>query len=150
MNAERDAEDSNSCCSPETSAGEPCPHCSNVGPIVGELPVRPHQDNAIAGPWQFCRTNQCDTAFYLAEQSVEANSLATQVGHKAIDKETPICFCFSHTVTAIADDAARHDGVSTIKADIKKAVASGACACAHLNPSGDCCLGAIHQILKGR
>ncbi|MBA3249860.1 MAG: hypothetical protein H0T66_06025 [Geodermatophilaceae bacterium] len=48
----------------------------------------------------------------------------------------------------LADDLQANDGVSTIKADIKTAVAQGFCACEHLNVSGNCCLADVHRTLR--
>ena len=80
--------------------------------------------------------------------TIDADTVLTQVDSKAIDRPTPVCFCFAHTVDDIVADAVAHDGVSTIRADIKQAVADGHCACEHLNPSTKCCLADVHRILK--
>ena len=70
-----------------------------------------------------------------------ADHLRTQVAHKALDKPTPVCS--SHT----PDDIDANNGTSTIKADVKTAVADGFCACEHLNPSEKCCLAGIHRTI---
>ncbi len=59
-----------------------------------------------------------------------------------------MCFCFAHSADDVIADAASHDGASTIKAEIRQAVADGNCACEHLNPSTHCCLADIYRTLK--
>ncbi|MCC6435081.1 MAG: hypothetical protein R2770_13475 [Acidimicrobiales bacterium] len=86
--------------------------------------------------------------YYLDTATVDADAVIAQVGHKATDRPTPVCFCFGHTADDLIADAAAHDGVSTIKAEVKQAVADGHCACEHLNPSTKCCLADIHRTLK--
>jgi hypothetical protein len=136
------------CCSIPTGPALSCPSCGRVGPIVGVDPVRPHRHDAIDGTWQHCATPECPVVFYLDTDIVDADSVVTQVGAKATGRPTPVCFCFAHTADEIVADAAAHGGVSTIKAEIKQAVAGGHCACEHLNPSTTCCLADIHRTLK--
>ncbi len=59
-----------------------------------------------------------------------------------------MCFCFAHTADALREDYAANGGVSEIKVSIKVAVADSHGACAHLNPSGNCCLADVHRTLK--
>ena len=137
-----------SCCSIPTGPALACPSCGDVGPIVGVAPVRPHRRDAADGAWQHCPTARCRVVFYLDDVTVDVDSVITQVGHKATDQPVPVCFCFAHTADDLVADAAAHDGNSTIKVTIKRAVADGHCACEHLNPSTKCCLADIHRTLK--
>jgi hypothetical protein len=138
-----------SCCSTDLDADkQPCPQCGVDGPVVGHEPVRPHRPAATEGAWQHCATPDCPVVYYLVSDVVTAGELRTQVDHKALDKPTPVCFCFSHTVDDLAADLAANDGVSTTKVAIKTAVAEGFCACEHLNPSQKCCLADVHRALK--
>ncbi|MFV2038668.1 MAG: hypothetical protein ACC660_00325 [Acidimicrobiales bacterium] len=100
------------------------------------------------GDWQHCSTVNCPVVYYLRDDVVTADALRTQVALKGLDKPTPVCFCFSHTPDDLAADLAANDGVSTIKAAIKSAVAEGFCACEHLNPSRKCCLADVHRAIK--
>jgi hypothetical protein len=136
------------CCSIPAGPAMPCPSCEEIGPIVGVAPVRPHQPDAAEGAWQHCATPNCAVVYYLETATIDADTVLTQVGSKATDRPTPVCFCFAHTVDDLVADAVDHDGVSTIRADIKQAVADGHCACEHLNPSTKCCLADIHRTLK--
>ena len=137
-----------SCCSISTGPAGPCPSCGEIGPIVGMAPVRPHRPKAADGAWQHCATPGCAVVYYLDTATVDADAVIAQVGHKATDRPTPVCFCFGHTADDLIADAAAHDGVSTIKAEVKQAVADGHCACEHLNPSTMCCLADIHRTLN--
>ena len=138
-----------SCCSTDLDADrQPCPHCGATGPVIGHEPVQPHRHDVTDGSWQHCATTNCPVVYYLGADIVTAAELRTQVAHKALDKPTPVCFCFSHTPDDLAADLAANDGTSTIKASIKTAVADGFCACEHLNPSEKCCLADVHRALK--
>ena len=136
------------CCSIPTGPAQPCPSCGQHGPIIGPDPVRPHRHDATDGAWQHCATTGCPVVYYLDTTAVNTDDVITQVAHKATNQPTPLCFCFAHTADDLLTDAAAHDGVSTIKATIKQAVAEGHCACEHLNPSTNCCLADIHRTLK--
>ncbi len=141
--------ESGSCCAPVGGADpQPCPRCGTTGPVVGERPVRPHRPTAAEGPWRFCPETTCGVVYHLDGNVLETAELRTQVDHKALDKPTPVCFCFSHTRDDLVDDLRRHGGESTIQASIKEAVAGGFCACEHLNPSGRCCLADVHRTIK--
>lgn len=136
------------CCSIPTVPALSCPSCGRVGPLVGVAPVRPHQHDVADGTWQHCATPDCPVAYYLDTDIVDTDTVITQVGHKATDRPTPVCFCFAHTADDLIADADDNAGESTIKAAIKQAVAEGHCACEHLNPSTKCCLAEIHRTLK--
>lgn len=136
------------CCSTPTGPAMPCPSCRQVGPIVGTAPVRSHQRDAVDGAWQHCPTPECPVVYYLDEATVDTDTVVTQVGHKATDRPTPVCFCFAHTAEDLVADADANAGTSTIKAAIKQAVADGNCACEHLNTSTKCCLADIHRTLQ--
>jgi len=103
---------------------------------------------AVDGDWQYCANTQCQVIYHLGVDTVDADSVFTQVGLKATDQPTPVCFCFAHTADSLVADLVAHDGVSEIKAEIKAAVADSQCACEHLNPSGKCCLADVHRTVK--
>ena len=137
-----------SCCSLPVGPPRPCPSCDEVGPIVGVAPVRPHRPDAADGAWQHCPTTRCRVVYFLVRVTVDIDEVIAQVAHKATDRPEPVCFCFAHTADDLVTDIAAHDGVSTIKAAVKQAVANGHCACEHLNPSTKCCLADIHRTLN--
>lgn len=140
--------DSESCCGPSSSDVQLCGSCGEAGVVVGVDIVRPHRRHAVDGDWQYCRTEQCAVVYFVDGERVNVDSVVTQVGTKATAMPTPVCFCFAHTTEDLAADLAANSGVSEIKVQIKAAVAINGCACAHLNPSGECCLPDVHRALK--
>jgi len=136
------------CCTTDSTPANPCPECGQLGPVVGAAPVRTHRPEVGDGPWQYCPTLGCAVVFHLDVATVTEGELRSRVGAKAVAAAEPVCFCFGHTRSDLADDLARHDGATTIKPAIKAAVADGLCACEHLNPDGSCCLAAVHRTMK--
>jgi len=137
------------CCSIDPNAERtPCPVCDTTGPTVGDKPVKAHRPDAADGQWQHCATADCPVVYYMGDDTVTTDQVKAQVAHKALDKPEPVCFCFAHTADDIAADLEANDGTSTIKADVKAAVADGFCACEFLNPSTKCCLSDIHRTIK--
>jgi len=112
------------------------------------VPPSARLPDAVDEDWQHCANELCEVIFHLGSDLVETGSVSTQVGCKASDKATPVCFCFAHTADALREDLAANDGVSEIKASIKVAIADSHCACEHLNPSGKCCLADVHRTLE--
>jgi hypothetical protein len=126
----------------------PCPTCGQPGAAVGAQPVRSHRPSAVDGAWKFCTDSACRAVYFLGTDTVDDEEVRTQVGSKALARPIPLCFCFSHTLDEIIQDFRAGDGTSAIKASIKTAVADGFCSCAHLNPSGRCCLPAIQTAIR--
>lgn len=139
---------SDDCCATDATDALPCPRCGQAGPVVGEAPVRTHRPDAEPGAWQYCATAGCPVVFHLDTTTVTEDGLRNKVGNKATAAAEPVCFCFGHTRSDLADDLARNDGTGTIKPAIKAAVADGLCACEHLNPDGPCCLAAVRRTIK--
>ena len=133
------------CCATVDDASTLCPLSGDPGLEVGATPVRAHRPTAVAGRWRFCPNGACEIVFFLGDDVVEDREVICQVGAKALTKPMPVCFCFAHTADDIRIDVATHDGSSIIKTAVKAAVANGLCACEHLNPSGVCCLPAVHR-----
>ena len=136
----------NECCAPSTGNEHLCPTCAAAGASVGAASVQAHRPDAATGDWWYCPNVLCHVVFFADGETITDSSVVTQVGLKATDKPTPVCFCFAHTAADIAADLAAH-GTSTISADVRAAVAAGSCSCEHLNPSGKCCLPAIHRVV---
>ena len=107
--------------------------------------MRAHRPNTVAGRWRYCPNPACEIVFFLGDDVVNEREVICQVGAKALAKPAPVCFCFAHTAEDIRTDVNTHDGSSIIKAGVKAAVADGLCACERLNPSGVCCLPALHR-----
>lgn len=134
------------CCATSTGVVGLCPTCAARGAPVGAAVVRAHRPDTARVDWWYCPNISCHVVFFADEETITDNDVVTQVGLKATDKPTPVCFCFAHTAADIAADLAAH-GTSTISAEIRAAVAAGSCACEHLNPSGKCCLPEIHRVV---
>ena len=129
------------------TTGDRCPRCRGTGPIVGVVSVRPHRPDAVYGGWQYCTTEGCRVVFYLGSDAVDEDEVVARVGDKAGSKPEPVCFCFASTTFDLAVDLEMNDGVGTISSAIRRAAASGLCACDHLNPTHTCCLPEIgHRI----
>lgn len=134
----------NECCATSIGDEQLCPSCGTAGALVGAASVQAHRPDAARVDWWYCPNISCHVVFFAEGETITVDVVVTQVGSKATDKPTPVCFCFAHTSADIAADLAV-DGTSTISADIRAAVAAGSCACEHLNPSGKCCLPDIHR-----
>ena len=133
------------CCANVEDARTLCPLSGDPGVVVGAAPVRAHRPTAVAGRWRYCPNRACEIVFFLGDVVVDDREVICQVGAKALTAPVPVCFCFAHTAEDIRMDVVTHFGSSIIKAAVKAAVADGLCACEHLNPSGVCCLPAIHR-----
>lgn len=136
----------NECCATSIGDERRCPTCGAAGAPVGAASVQAHRPDAATVDWWYCPNLSCHVVFFADAETITDNVVVTQVGLKATDKPTPVCFCFAHTAADIAADLAEN-GTSTISADIRAAVAAGSCACEHLNPSGKCCLPDIHRVV---
>ena len=136
------------CCVSVDDVRESCPRCAMSGSVVGAAPVRAHRRTAVTGPWRHCANQGCPVVFFLDSAVVDDRDVIAQVGDKAHDKPVPVCFCFAHTQADISSDVEAHAGPSAIRTAVKAAVAGGLCACEHLNPSGECCLPAVHRAVR--
>ena len=136
------------CCISVGDAGKSCPRCGMSGSVVGAAPVRTHRRTAVTGSWRYCANPVCPVVFFLDSDVIDDRHVIAQVGDKAHDKPVPVCFCFAHTLVDIRSDVEAHAGTSAIKTAVKAAVAEGLCACEHLNPSGGCCLSAVHRAVN--
>lgn len=136
------------CCGTASTSTFPCRCCSETGPVVGAAPVRRHLSDAGDGSWQYWPTASCPVVFPLDDTTVTDDQLVAQVRDNAVEASRPVCFCFAHTAEALAADLLAHDGTSTIKASIEASVAEGLCVCEDLDPSGSCCLAAVHRTLE--
>ena len=102
----------------------------------------------MTGSWRYCANPVCPVVFFLDSDVVDDREVVARVGDKAHDKPVPVCFCFARTQADISSDVEAHAGTSAIKTAVKAAVADGLCACEHLNPSGECCLPAVHRAVR--
>jgi len=57
----------NNCCAVDSAEPTPCPQCRTIGPVIEQLPVRPHRVDPTEGPWQFCPNQQFPAIYYQAD-----------------------------------------------------------------------------------
>lgn len=131
-----------------------CPKCGEGGRKVSSVTVEAHTVEGrrrslddLDG-WRFCRTSSCDVGYFDAgRQRVLVDQMTTVPFQKSDSPERLVCFCFGHTVAAVAQDAVIN-GESAIKAAITEACRSGLDACALKNPEGVCCLGNVAAVTR--
>lgn len=131
-----------------------CPQCSQAGRKVGKVTVEAHTLEArrrtigdIDG-WRFCRTSSCAVGYFAdAAEPIFLREMGTIPFQKSGAPERFVCFCFEHTVAAVAKDA-RSNPKSTIKTAITEACRSGLDDCARKNPQGACCLGNVAAVIR--
>ena len=133
----------------------PCPQCGEAGRKVGKATVEAHTPKARRRPigdidgWRFCRTSSCAVGYFAGEtEPILLSEMGTVPFPKSDAPERFVCFCFEHTVAAVAKDA-RSNRSSTIKAAITEACRSGLDDCALKNPEGVCCLGNVAAVIRG-
>ena len=132
-----------------------CPECGASGRKVGKLTVDSHAlpvgrlEADPADDWKFCRTLDCAVVYFSLPEvaPVPLGALRTTPFPKSDNPDRLVCFCFDHTVAAVAEDAQTH-AESTLKAAITAACRSGLDDCARMNPEGVCCLGNVDAVIR--
>ena len=142
------------CCSvPEKTQGL-CPECNKKGKKVQRMTmehlVQPSQVSEIApGQYFFCENSTCEAVYFSSpgKRIFHKQDLTVRVGLKETEEPIPICYCFGYTRKMAWDEIAR-TGRMNIPETIRAEIQAGNCACEIKNPSGACCLGNVHQIVK--
>jgi len=131
-----------------------CPQCGEPGRKVGKITVEAHTLEAHrpspndSDDWRFCRSSSCAVGYFVAgSEPILLDQMGTVPFPKSDAPERLVCFCFEHTVAAVAQDA-RSGPESTIKATITEACRSGLDDCARKNPEGVCCLGNVAAVIR--
>lgn len=131
-----------------------CPQCGGSGRKVAKVTVEAHTLEARRPPlngidgWRFCRTSSCAVGYFGGESDpILLSAMGTVPFPKSDSPERFVCFCFEHTVAAVAEDV-RSNPESTIKAAITEACRSGLDDCALKNPEGVCCLGNVATVIR--
>ena len=101
-----------------------CPQCGEPGRKVGKITVEAHTLEAHrpspndSDDWRFCRSSSCAVGYFVAgSEPILLDQMGTVPFPKSDAPERLVCFCFEHTVAAVAQDA-RSGPESTIKATI--------------------------------
>lgn len=98
----------------------------------------------------FCPAPSCSIVYYSGTggEVYSAADLSVPVWQKAsTDPGVPVCYCFSHTKTSIAEEL-QQSGKSTVVANIAAKVKAGLCDCEERNPQGSCCLGNVTTVVN--
>jgi copper chaperone CopZ len=132
-----------------------CPKCGKAGRKVSKVTVGAHTLEARRPPlngvdgWIFCRTSSCAVGYFGGNSDpIMLSEMGTVPFSKSISPERFVCFCFEHTVAAVAEDL-RYNSESSIKSAITEACRSGLDECALKNPEGVCCLGNVAAVIRG-
>lgn len=131
-----------------------CPNCGESGRGVSAVTVQAHtlaerraSLEALVG-WRGCRSPSCDVGYFRDHgEPILLAEMASVPFLKSHSPDRLVCFCFEHTVAAVAEDMRTH-GESTIKAAITKACGGGLDDCERKNPEGRCCLGNVAAVVR--
>ena len=126
-----------------------CPTNGQRGRRVDALTLRALLNRSLAEvletKYWFCPYPDCPTVYYSQDgtQVFDGTAVRERVYQKHMqDPAVLVCYCFKHTLGAIAADGAR------LEDEILAGVQDGQCACQIRNPQGSCCLGNVKQIVK--
>ncbi len=142
------------CCSLPNKTEGLCPECNKKGKKVQRMTMehllQPSLTGEIApGQYFFCENPSCQVVYFISAggRTFCKGDLTVRVGLKETKEPIPVCYCFGYTRKMISDDLAA-SGKTEIPDKIKAEVQAGNCTCETENPSGICCLGNVHQIVK--
>ncbi len=140
---------------PATTTTNACPACGQKGKAVDTQTVKALLSVSLrtiqeGTQYYFCKTADCDVVYFNEDgvQTYGQDDVRVTVYQKAAEAdETPVCYCFSHTVGEVR--AAAHSGTDTVLIDdITVGTQVGQCACDIRNPQGSCCLGNVRKVAK--
>ena len=145
------AEDSKQCAAPAVMA---CPangarskqvDILTVRSLVRRLPL-----GMPAAQYYFCESRECDVVYFGADPQAPVfrrEDLLVRVGVKEESDLIPVCYCFGFSRKDIQAEVVE-TGRSAIALRITAEVKEGRCACEVKNPSGQCCLGDVRQVVR--
>src|SRR3954466_5088358 len=134
--------------------GKYCPQCSRKGHLVDTQIVKAMLTVSLEAirptRYYFCASEGC-VVVYFAEDGAHyfvEEELRERVYQKhPHEEETPICYCFHHTLGSIRRQW-RESGESSVVATITVGTQSGQCACDIRNPQASCCLGNVRAFVQ--
>lgn len=141
------------CCKPasEQKAGV-CPTCGTRGKTVPKITVSVmvkdpalylHQERLPSGKYFLCENRSCPTVYFdLEGTTIGKENVRVRVWQKEDDPEVPVCYCFRHSISSIADEL-RRTGNTDTASRITSEVRERNCRCEVTNPQGSCCLGNV-------
>lgn len=129
-----------------------CPQCNRPGRDVSPLAVAHNLISTTELPcedgWELCLSgSECNVVYFHDATVLEKSQLRALPYHKGDDEGRLVCFCFGHTVSAIAREV-NLTGGSTLQVAIRDACRRGETDCERLNPQGRCCLGNIAGVIE--
>jgi len=97
----------------------------------------------------FCAEPSCPIVYFTRQGATfSTQDLVVPVWQKRPDDaETPVCYCFGHSLSTMAEELAQ-TGRCTAQLDIASKVKAGLCDCERRNPQGRCCLGNVAIALR--
>ena len=138
------------------TTGPKCPRCGGEG-----RSVRAETIKALVAPlawdrlsssdgFRFCGSASCDVAYFNPSTGdlVFCADVVVPIFQKSADPQRLVCYCFTHTVAEIQQEARAGSGVSRVAADIKARCAQGLDDCGRNNPQGSCCLGNVQRVFR--
>ena len=132
-----------------------CPVCGQRGKPVDTQTIKGVLSTTLViiqpdNPYLYCRTEDCRIVYFHndGEQIIEESDLRVKAYHKSPrEDQTPICFCFNHSVGDLKQDYLESQGKIIIDR-INLGIQKGQCGCDIRNPEGVCCLGNVRRHIK--
>lgn len=97
---------------------------------------------------RYCGNADCPIVYFDANGDVtftEADLTVRVYAKHPSDPATPVCYCFGVNVGAMNGEGARE-----LRETVAREVQAQHCACEVKNPKGDCCLGDLVRLERGR
>ena len=146
---------SSSCCARRADASR-CPRCGGEGRRVSAATITAMISPAVRARlasldgFRFCAAAECDVAYFQPESGefVVCADVTVPIFQKSADPARLVCYCFTHTVAEIQQEARTGTGVSRIAAEIKARCTQGLDDCERHNPQGACCLGNVQHVFR--
>lgn len=132
-----------------------CKICSQPSKVVSFITLqhllKPQYQSTLnpSHSYYFCDVANCQVVYFSPDTDIYfyKDDLTVRVGLKEPCEPKPVCYCFNFTEELILEEITSK-GHSTVAEQIKTAIKTIGCDCKRKNPSGNCCLNDIAQIVK--
>jgi len=128
-----------------------CKSCNKIGKIVSKDTLKyflsPNVFLEKDTNLYFCKTPDCDAIYFNDDIKIIQDDVKVFVGLKNVSPSANVCYCFKWSREKIKlqiQTSGETLALGTIQSNIKKF----GCSCEILNPSGECCLSDISNIIK--
>lgn len=130
-----------------------CPSCAQAGMAVDRITLKALLTpdglrRGIPAQPRYCGNADCPIVYFDANGDVtftEADLTVRVYAKHPSDPATPVCYCFGVNVGAMNGEGARE-----LRETVAREVQAQHCACEVKNPKGDCCLGDLVRLERGR